>query len=302
MTQMTDVVFEDHAEDRAGISIVAYRTQGALAFWPLLFLTARLRRTRAAFLIYASVFFVLAQQILFQKRAPTLRVLLFALLFLVVLPRLQRRTPAHDRRRGWPAFAAAGALVLAVSLGAAPWLFEGQLEGLLNRLSGQRYSGGAAGMLTWENERFYEAAMFLRTLEPHELVLGRGFGGHFVPDTPGWGVYMDDLNAVARRQLHVGALMPFFKGGLALAVVYYAGLAFALVRGRRFLDEPMAAAAFFVVLLHALFLLQEGWFIMSACFDLVMVGLCMGYLLSRERGARPLRRPLLRQPLPRTGR
>jgi hypothetical protein len=113
---------------------------------------------------------------------------------------------------------------------------------------------------------------------------------------------MDDLNAVARRQLHVGALMPFFKGGLALAVVYYAGLAFALVRGRRFLDEPMAAAAFFVVLLHALFLLQEGWFIMSACFDLVMVGLCMGYLLSRERGARPLRRPLLRQPLPRTGR
>ena len=34
-------------------------------------------------------------------------------------------------------------------------------------------------------------------------------------------------------------------------------------------------------------LLQESWFIMSVSFDLVMVGLCMGHLLSRERGALP---------------
>ncbi len=140
-------------------------------------------------------------------------------------------------------------------------------------------------MLTWENERFFEAAMFLRTLQPQELVLGRGFGGYFIPDTPGWGVYMEDIHAIARRQLHVGALMPFFKGGLALALAYYSGLALALVRGRRFLREPVGAAAFFVVLVHSMSLLQESWFSMSASLDLVMVGLCMGYLLSREREA-----------------
>jgi hypothetical protein len=291
MTEITDVVSEDFAEDRAGISILAYRTQGALAFWPLLFLTARQRRPAAAFLVYVSVFFVLAQQILFQKRGPSVRVLLFVLVFLLVLPRLRRGRAATPATRGWAAFAGAGAVVAAVALGSAPWLFEGQLAGLLQRLSGERYSGGAAAMLTWQNERFFEAGMFLRTLEPQELVLGRGFGGHFVPDTPRWGVYMDDLDSVARRQLHVGGLMPFFKGGLALALVYYAGLVLALARGRRFLDEPLAAAAFFVVLLHAVFLLQEGWFIMSAAFDLVMVGLCMGHLLSRERGAVPRQAP-----------
>jgi hypothetical protein len=287
MTQITDVVSEDYAEDRAGIGIVAYRTQGALAFWPLLFLTARQRGTRAAFLVYSAVFFVLAQQILFQKRGPTVRVLLFVLVFLVVLPRLLGRSSGKEGHRGWAIFAAAGVVALVLALSMAPWLFEGQLTGLLGRLSGQRYSGGAAGMLTWENERFYEAGMFLRTLEPQELVLGRGFGGHFVPDTPGWGVYMEDLNVIARRQLHVGGLMPFFKGGLALALVYYAGLVLALARGRLFLGEPVAAAAFFVVLLHSMSLLQESWFIMSASFDLVMVGLCMGHLLSRERGALP---------------
>jgi hypothetical protein len=230
------------------------------------------------------VFLVFAQQILFQKRGPTVRVLLYVLVFLLVLPRLLRRERRARRRRGGLAtFAGAGAVALAVALSVSPWLIKGQLAGLLHRLSGQAYSGGAAGMLTFENERFFEASMFLRSLEPQELVLGRGFGGYFIPDTAGWGVYLDDVGSVARRQLHVGALMPFFKGGLALGLAYYAGLALALSRGRRFLGQPVAAACFFVVLLHALFLLQEGWFIMSCCFDLVMVGLAMGHLLSRER-------------------
>jgi hypothetical protein len=284
MTEITDVVSEIEAEDRAGIAIIGYRTQGALAFWPLLFLTARQRRPVAAFLAYSAVFFVLAQQILFQKRGPSVRVLLFVVVFVFVLPRLVRpRSP--EGRRSSVTFASAGALALAVSLTAAPWLFEGQLAGLMKRISGQAYEGGAAGMLTYENERFFEAGMFLRTLEPEELLLGRGFGGYFIPQVEGWGGLMEDLGVVARRQLHVGGLMPFFKGGLALFVSYYAALALALARGRRFLAQPVAAAAFFVLVIHALFLTLEGWFIMSSSFDLLMVGLCMGYLLSRERDA-----------------
>lgn len=291
MTQMTNVVFQENAEDRAGIGIVAYRTQGALAFWPLLFLTARARRARDAFLVYCAVFFVLGQQILFQKRAPTVRILLVVSVFLFVLPRLRWRSPVSRGRGGWATFAGAGLLAVVVGLGAAPWLLKGQLSGLVHRMSGESYRGGAAGMLTWENERFFEAGLFLRTVQPEELVLGRGFGGYFVPNTGRWGTFTEDVGEVVRRQLHVGALMPFFKGGLALALVFYAGLAYALARGRRFLGEPLAAAAFFVVLVRALFLVLEGWFIMSVSFDIVMVGLCMGHLLSRERGARLVRRP-----------
>ncbi|HET9315718.1 MAG TPA: hypothetical protein VFQ51_09015, partial [Vicinamibacteria bacterium] len=78
------------------------------------------------------------------------------------------------------------------------------------------------------------------------------------------------------------------KGGLLLAVTYYSGVLLALVRGRRRLADPFAAAAFFVVAVHALFLLQEGWFVMSMSYDLAMVGLCMGYLLSTERDPRPV--------------
>lgn len=290
MTQITDVVFQEYAEDRAGIGVVAYRTQGALAFWPLLFLTARFRRPWQAFLVYCSVFFVLGQQILFQKRGPTVRILLIVLVFLFVLPRLRRPGSVPRGRRGWAAFASAGLLALVLGLGAAPWLLKGQLTGLLHRLSGANYQGGAAGMLTWENERYFEAAMFLRTVEPQELVFGRGFGGYFVPSTGGWGTFSDDVGEVVRRQVHVGALMPFFKGGLALTLVFYAGLVHALVRGRRFLREPLAAAAFFVVLVRTIFFALEGWFIMSVSFDMVMVGLCMGHLLSRERGLGPARR------------
>lgn len=288
MTEMTRVVTESYAEDRAGVGIVAYRTQGALAFWPLFLLTARLRQPRIALLAFAGVFFVLAQQILFQKRAPTFRIALFVFVFLFMLPRLRPRS--EGRVRAWFLGTAAVALCLAVAL--APWLFHGQIAGLAERISGQRYTGGAAGMLTWENERFFEASMFLGTLEPQEWIFGRGFGGYFVPPAPGWGVWLDDVQEFGRRQLHVGGLMPFFKGGLALSLAYYCGLALALFRGARSRAEPFAAAAFYVVLLHALFLLQEGFFIMSLSFDLVMVGLCMGHLLSSRRA------PAMRQGAP----
>lgn len=288
MTGMTEVVSEAQPDDRAGIGITAYRTQGALAFWPLLLLTARLRRRRVALLAFAGVCFVVAQQILFQKRAPTLRIALFLLVFFLVLPRLPgaRRwlLPGGER---WVRTAFAGTVLVGLLVAGtlAPWLFRGQLEGLRDRISGERYAGGAAGMLTYQNERFYEVGMFLETLEPQEWVLGRGFGGYFVPRDEEWGVWLDDVREFGRRQLHVGGLMPFFKGGLVLAVAYYSGLLLALLRGCRQLRDPFAAAAFFVVAIHALFLLQEGWFVMSMSYDLTMVGLCMGYLLSQERDA-----------------
>ena len=103
------------------------------------------------------------------------------------------RSPRNGHR-GWVTFATAGALALVVALCVAPWLFEGQLAGLLNRLSGQRYSGGAAGHAdVGERALLRGRHVPADRCEPQELVLGRGFGGYFVPDTPGWGVYMEDL-------------------------------------------------------------------------------------------------------------
>jgi hypothetical protein len=183
------------------------------------------------------------------------------------------------------AFAATALAGLLVAGQVAPWLFRGQLAGLRERITGERYAGGATGMLTYQNERFYEAGMFFDTLEPQDWVLGRGFGGYFVPRDEEWGIWLEDVREFGRRQLHVGGLMPFFKGGFVLSVVYYAGLLMALTRGWRLLRDPFAAAAFFVLAIHALFLVQEGWFVMSMSFDLTMAGLCMGYLLSGEREA-----------------
>jgi len=290
MTEMATVVSEGDPEVRAARDVLAYRTQWALAFWPLLLLTARLRRPATALFILAGSFFVLAQQVLFQKRSPTVRIALFMLVLLVILPRLRRDGGGGGERRTAAMIVGVGTFTVVLALTLAPWLFRGQVAGLARRLSGEGYRGGPAAMLTWENERYFEAGMFLRTLRPQEVVFGRGFGGYFVPSTGGWGTFSDDVGEVVRRQVHVGALMPFFKGGLALTLVFYAGLVHALVRGRRFLREPLAAAAFFVILVHTVFFALEGWFIMSVSFDMVMVGLCMGHLLSRERGLGPARR------------
>jgi hypothetical protein len=292
MTEMTRVVSEADSEDRAGIGIVAYRTQGVLAFWPLLFLLARLHRPLRALLAFAGVFFVLAQQILFQKRAPTAKVALYMLAFLLVLPHMTRGIPRRTEGRSRMLFFLTGASVASVAISLAPWLFAGQWAGLMQRMSGEAYQGGAAAMLTTENERFYESAVFLQTLKAEDVVFGRGFGGYFKPNVSWWGVFLDDVGEFGRRQLHVGALMPLFKGGVPLTVVYYSGLLLALLRGIRARRNPVAGAMLIVLLTHSLFLLQESWFVMSISFDMVMVGLIMGHFLSRDAlEAVPLPRP-----------
>jgi hypothetical protein len=203
------------------------------------------------------------------------------LVLLVILPRLRRDGGGGGERRTAAMIVGVGTLTVVLALTLAPWLFRGQVSGLARRLSGQGYRGGPAAMLTWENERYFEAGMFLRTLRPQEVVFGRGFGGYFVADEPGWGVWMDDLHQVIAR-LHVGVLTRSSRAG-SVQRRLLRGLALALARGRRALSDPFAAAAFFVVLLHAVFLLEESWFSLSSSFDLVMVGLCMGCLLSWER-------------------
>jgi hypothetical protein len=282
MTEMTDVVSEVNAESREARSILAYRTQWALAFTPFLFFTSRLRKPSTALLIFAGVFFSLAQQILFQKRAPTVRVLLYIVVFVLVLPRLRPRRLAGGEARIQTLFATVCAIGIFISLSAAPWLFRGQLSGLTRRLSGDSYSGGATAMLTTENERFIEAGMFFRSLGPAEVVFGRGFGGWFVPDRLDHFGWIDEINSYGVRWLHVGGLIPFFKGGLLFAFLYYSIYFPALLRGWRLRADPFAAAAFFVLVFHVLFLFQESWFHMSTSLDLVLVGLCLGYVLSRD--------------------
>jgi hypothetical protein len=286
MTEMSRVVSEADSEDRAGIGIVAYRTQGVLAFWPFYLLTARLRGSWVALLTFLGVFFVLAQQILFQKRAPTVRIAVFTLVFLIVLPHV---APVRARleRRARVLFFASGLVVATAALSIAPWLFAGQFEGLMHRLSGQAYEGGAAAMLTTENERFFEASIFFRSLDIPDIVFGHGFGGYFKPSVAWWGVWLDDVREYGRRQLHVGSLMPFFKGGLVLTCVYYAGVFMALRRGWRARRDPIAGALFLLLFVHTVFLIQESWFVMSVSFDMVMVGLSMGYLLSLESSPAP---------------
>jgi hypothetical protein len=256
-------------------SSVAHGMQGALAFWPLLLLTARRRRPLTALLVCAGVLFVFAQQLLLQEHGSSVRVLLHWAVFLLVLPRLGPPEGEHQPAR--PFALSAAPVVALAALAAAPWLLEAPAARL-----GQRANGTAAGEATRrQSAALAEAGAAVRTLEAGDLVLGLGFGGRFVPGAAGPSV--PPGGRVGRRDLRVGALMPFLTGGLVLAFVYYAGLAYALWRGRRSLREPIGAAAFFVVLIHALFLVQDRWFTMSVSFDLFAVGLCMGHLLSRER-------------------
>jgi hypothetical protein len=101
----------------------------------------------------------------------------------------------------------------------------------------------------------------------------------------------EEANSYGVRWLHVGGLIPFFKGGLLFACLYYSIYVAGLLRGWRLRSDPFSAAAFFVLVFHTVFLFQEGWFSMSNTFELVMIGLCLGYLMSRDRAPQAIAPP-----------
>lgn len=298
-------------QQRVTRETISYKTQLALAMWPLLLLTCRSRSATARLLVFIGMGFVFLQQVLYQKRIITVRIAVTVLIFLVVLPWVARHwkqpwgVQLENRIR--LLFVTAFGLVTLGSLLFAGDLIMGQFAGLMNRFQGkgfERYEGGLFSVMTTENERFLEGIYLIRSFAPHEYLIGRGMGGYY--DSPLIDIvsseqlyrslYLDDLGIFGRREMEVGFLMPFLKGGLLLTFAYYFGGIAVLLSWKRCFRDPLSTAAYFVVAINLVFIFQEGWFIMPGSFDLVIVGASLGRCLAKPRleGSRPVRRAFAR--------
>lgn len=294
--------------DRVARDLVAYRSQHALALWPIVLLTCRERSRRARLFIIVVVGFGFVQQVLFQKRLGTLDFLVYGSLFLFWMPRsvgstVQQRLRAHLEERRLRqmclSFAVAGCLLVAITM---PAMFMAQASSLADRFLGShpKMNKSEEGWLTavmFENERFEIARYLFEDFDAQEWVIGRGMGGYFnVPfvmtgnetrdNALAESLYLSDVNAIGRRSLEVGALFPFIKGGVILMVVVYAGMLAAILRWRRCLTDPLSTACLYVSSYEVLYLLQGGGFQMNSCFRLLMYGACLGRCLSKGMGWR----------------
>jgi len=276
---LTDIVGRDtvHSE--------AYRTQAALGLWPLLLVALPSQPRSWRRLAAASLpFFVLVEQLFFLKRAPTVRVALVIVLLLFVAPSF-----AQARWRGGLVLVLGGLTALtALTVGA--W---GEMLGTAASSLGSRFQGdsGLSATLIEDNGRITEVIAWADSTEDVQWVMGRGMGSYFthVDVTDFVQSEVDAQGSLARRALHIGAFDPIFRGGLLFAVLYFGafaialsrvGLAIALARAGEQNSRTLSGALFLFVYLA--FQLTEGAPTTSFYFDLTVIGLALGRLLSTD--------------------
>ncbi len=275
-------------------ALLSYKTENSISMWPFLLLISRSFNFRRVLIVVAGVSFVFFLQILFQKRAPFLRVLFYLTAFSFILPWLYkfkfRKYINNNNRLKLAGLFTVLMTILIYKVPNLPHLIQYNVVALGERYMGHRseketYKGGATAVFTKENERIAEVDEMLRSLSGQELILGKGLGGNFYST-----VEFNDFRAA----VHMGIFTFILKGGIVFLLLYYLVVLRALINFRLFRYDLYDISAFIFIIIANIFLLQESFFRFSANVIMLMIySLCLGRLLSKRKVVLPNPQPKL---------
>lgn len=219
---------EAFIRERSAIrSTGSYDAQDAFAAANLFVLT---RGNPGALFAAATALFLtlqLALMLFFTKRAPSVRAILqmgaTMILFL-------RRRPASSLLVGLMLLLAS-AVFLVVKPGVIDTLYERvsfAAEATIERMTGESRAADEMS-LDDSNLRLYECIVLLDSLNPIEVLVGKGLGGHFrfspLGTTP-----PDDDGVIRQRTLHIGFFKPVITFGFLGLIVYYFPIFYLMIK------------------------------------------------------------------------
>ena len=288
-------------QQRVARQTLSYFTQATLDLWPLLLFLSFGRGMLPTITAAGAAAFALLQQILFQKRLGSVYVIFQIFVALIVIPHIGRKSwpfwrPSHGKAVR-VIFFKVGLLAVLTGVLFQPKIVFDQFQGLMDRFQGrglhdQTSGSGLLTTATGENDRIEIARQLIADFQPLEYLTGRGMGGHFVNDIKlsesyqhlreqTEALFLQDVGVFGRREIEIGILMPFLKGGFILFFCYLAGQYLALRRRGICMSNQTSTACWLLLLIENSFLLQGGGFIMSATFKLVVIGACLGRCFSK---------------------
>lgn len=289
--QITNSISWFNPIERVGVLTLAYDIKSGLEMWPFFLLSSRQRSYQTILFVYAVLGLITLQQILFQKRAPLVLIGLYLVLFIIVQPIIYQRYIPRLKNIVSNIFINFSFIFTLVSFAfisfmlVPTWILDGQLQGLKQRFSDEKYSGLVQQAII-ENERYLEVEYMLDSLSPTEYIWGRGFGGYFtvgydfILELSRENFWIKEAYTVGRREVHIGMFMPFLKGGIILFITYFFIVLMALYRWRTAVLSPLGIAALGVVVLDVIHLSQGGGFILTDSFRLIIVSASIGVCLS----------------------
>ena len=243
----------DHKVEGITTATVAYQIAPILDFWPFLFLIKLFKSQdmKSKLAAFIPLFIYLIIQVVFLKRAPTVRALAF----------IGVATTLYFMSKGDRNFL----IKIVVCFGVFGFLSVFTVPEALY-----------ARFMTLESVRQNESIAMFEQMSTLQHIFGKGLGGYFFPAIDG--VHRTGLSG--QIITHIGIAYPYLKGGLVLTIVIIYIYFGAVIRGlfslKRLTPEQRAALCFLIV--YGVFRLIEGPFSTGMIFDGVMLGFSLGAL------------------------
>lgn len=243
----------EYRVEGATTATVAYQIAPILDFWPLLFLIKLFRSQdiKSKLAAFMPLFIYLIIQVVFLKRAPTVRALTF----------IGVATTLYFMSKGDRNFL----IKIFVFLGVFGFLSIFTVPDALY-----------ARFMTLESVRQNESMAMLEQMSTLQHIFGKGLGGYFFPAVDGVQKNLSSGQIIT----HIGIAYPYLKGGLVLTIVisyiYFGAVIRGLFSLKRLTPEQRAGLCFLIV--YGVFRLIEGPFSTGMIFDGVLLGLSLGVL------------------------
>lgn len=255
------MLVSDAGAERRWIRTAGYEFGRVLGFWPLVVMMNYFRRgTRAKAIGVLIIVAFLCLQVVFQKRAPFVRTILYATVLIIF--------PLVNRRQASPASAISVIFALGLTL------FTISTTDVFRQLIGRYVSDDPVA----ESSRILEARSLLADLDWHEYIYGRGMGGYFFPPED-WDAGNVEIapGVMGRTALHVGILVPVLKGGLVFWTIVYCFFLPALFRRAKvWYSNRYNMCALAILPVYMASQVIEGAPGIPNIFDALMVGLAAG--------------------------
>jgi len=241
----------------------------------------RVRKLDKIIIISAFVLFII-EQILFQKRLPSLRIII-TLLIMVYIQNI-RTNPSfwsylgNVARRALLIFIPVAIAVVVIST-----VIDLKIADSL-RLFNERITGkyGFVHNIVYDTRLYIASVVIENIFSNYNYVVGRGFGGYILDPRLYWIVDTGEGQFNGTSQIEIGHTWPVWKGGLLFWISINALFISLVVSFRKYRNSYFNLACWAFILIHFIFLLGENIWTGPWQFYLIVLGASIGHLLGRS--------------------
>jgi hypothetical protein len=241
----------------------------------------RARRLDKVIIMATFVLFII-EQILFQKRLPSVRII-FTLFLMTYIQNLAVN-PSF-----WTFFRNAIKRVLLIGLpvGAAILIIS-NIFGLRItdslKLYNERVTGkyGFVHNLVYDTRYYIGAVVVENLVTSYSFILGKGFGGYLLDPRLYWTVDTGEGQFNGTTQIEIGQTWPVWKGGLLFWISINALYISLAKRFRKYRSSQFSLTCWAFVLTQFIFLMGENIWTGPYQLFIILIGASIGHLLGRN--------------------